>query len=58
MRKGKIFLYTSGLNEEERRLTGVQVVTDLQAELARSVSRHRQLAVIPEGPYVMPFLSE
>ncbi|MEJ2222281.1 MAG: hypothetical protein P8X80_15915 [Desulfobacterales bacterium] len=54
MRKGKIFLYTSGLGKEERRLTGVQVVDDLQAELARSVSPHRKLAVIPEGPYVMP----
>jgi nickel-dependent lactate racemase len=57
MRKGKIFLYTSGLGKEERRLTGVQVVEDLQAELARSVSRHKKLAVIPEGPYVMPFVT-
>jgi nickel-dependent lactate racemase len=57
MRKGKIFLYTSGLSKEERRLTGVQVVEDLQAELARSVSGHRKLAVIPEGPYVMPFVA-
>lgn len=57
MRKGKIFLYTSGLGKEERRLTGVQVVEDLQAELARSVSGHKKLAVIPEGPYVMPFVT-
>lgn len=57
MRKGKIFLYTSGLSDEERRLTSVQMVKDLQAELARSVSSHKQLAVIPEGPYVMPFVA-
>ena len=57
MRQGQIFLYTSGLSKEERRLTGVQVVEDLQAELARSVSRHKKLAVIPEGPYVMPFVT-
>jgi hypothetical protein len=57
MRQGKIFLYTSGLGKEERRLTGVQMVEDLQAELARSVSRHKKLAVIPEGPYVMPFVT-
>jgi hypothetical protein len=35
----------------------VQVVEDLQAELARSVSRHKKFAVIPEGPYVMPFVT-
>jgi hypothetical protein len=57
MRNGKIFLYSSGLGQEERRLTGVNIVKDLQAELARSVSSHKQLAVIPEGPYVMPFVS-
>jgi nickel-dependent lactate racemase len=57
MRKGKIFLYTSGLGKEERRLTGVQVIEDLQAELARSVARHKKLTVIPEGPYVMPFVT-
>jgi nickel-dependent lactate racemase len=57
MRKGKIFLYTSGLNPVERRFTGIQMVKDLQAELFRSVSRHKQLAVIPEGPYVMPFVA-
>ena len=57
MRNGKIFLYSSGLSQEERRLTGVHIIKDLQAELARSVSSHKQLAVIPEGPYVMPFVS-
>jgi len=58
MRKGNIFLYTSGLSKNERYLTGVQMVENLQAELTRSVSRHKQLAVIPEGPYVMPLGKE
>ena len=55
MRNAGIHLYTAGLNPEERRLTGVLLVEDLLAELTRSVSHDKRLAVIPEGPYVIPF---
>lgn len=57
MRKGEIFLYTTGLESQECRLTCVHLVKDLQAELKKSVSNHKKLAIIPEGPYVMPFVS-
>jgi hypothetical protein len=56
MRQGNILLYTTGLTREERRLTGVHSVENLQAELTRSVSSHNQLVIIPEGPYVLPFV--
>ena len=60
MRQGRIHLYTRGLDESERELTGVHVLDDLDAfveAVHTSVGDHRRLAVIPEGPYVMPFVS-
>lgn len=56
MRVGTIKLYTTGLDEEERRITGVDLVPSLDQAIADSVSRHGDtaVAVIPEGPYVIP----
>ena len=57
MRVGRISLYTTGLSDEERALTGVEMVADLDETIARSISRAGDpcVAVIPEGPYVVPF---
>jgi lactate racemase len=57
MRVGRISLYTSGLSEEERDLTGVEMTTDLDETIARAIARSEDpgVAVIPEGPYVVPF---
>ncbi len=56
MRLGKICLYTTGLDTEEQRITGVTVATDIDAVLREAVERHNDLdvAFIPEGPYVVP----
>jgi len=56
MRVGRIQLYTTGLDAEEQRLTGVEVVWSLDQAIAESVARHGDpaIAVIPEGPYVVP----
>jgi nickel-dependent lactate racemase len=56
MRVGRIQLYTTGLDAEERRITGVELVPSLDAAIADSVARHDDgaVAVIPEGPYVVP----
>jgi len=56
MRIGRIHLYTKGLTEEERRLTGVRVIEDLEGEIEESVGRSgkRKVVVVPEGPYVVP----
>jgi len=55
-RRGRVALYTTGLTPEERRITGVDIVTDLDEAVADSIGRSgdRALAVIPEGPYVVP----
>jgi nickel-dependent lactate racemase len=55
MRIGNIYLYTEGLTPEERALTGVEVIGDLEASILKSAGEHKRVAVIPEGPYIIPF---
>lgn len=56
MRIGKVQLYTQGLDAEEQRITGVEMVGSLQDAIAEAIARHGDpaVAVIPEGPYVIP----
>ena len=56
MRVGRIQLYTGGLHAEDRSLTGVEVVSDLDAAIRDAVvaSGDGVAAFIPEGPYVIP----
>ena len=56
MRIGTVHLYTDGLSDEELVLTGVNIVTSMEDAIAQSVqqSGDNQIAVIPEGPYVIP----
>jgi hypothetical protein len=46
----------SGLSDEERALTGVEMIADLDETIARSIARaeDRRVTVIPERPYVVP----
>jgi len=57
MRIGRIQLYTSGLSGEERRVTGIDVIESIDEAVAQSMARSgdADVAVIPEGPYVVPF---
>jgi len=59
MRVGRVQLFTSGLSVEERRVTGVEIVDSIDEAVARSVTRSgdAEVAVIPEGPYVVPFFT-
>ena len=60
MRKGRIHLYTQGLDRHQQKLTGVEVIDDPEAfvrRIAASMGRDRRIAVIPEGPYILPFLN-
>lgn len=56
MRIGNIQLYTTGLSAEDCRMTGVELVGSVEQAVADSVRRHGDMAVavIPEGPYVIP----
>jgi nickel-dependent lactate racemase len=58
-RMGTVRLFTQGLTPDEERLTGVEVFSDL-TEFSRAIARsgfsEKQALVIPEGPYILPFL--
>lgn len=57
MRRGTVQLYTTGLEAEERRIAGVEIVSSLDEAIAASIARHQdpEIAIIPEGPYVVPY---
>ena len=58
MRAGHVQLYTTGLDEAERQLTGVESIASVDAAVAEALARSGDpaLAVIPEGPYVVPIV--
>lgn len=59
MRKGRVYLFTEALQGREQNLTGVEVLSSKEAllnKIAASLDQDKRLAVIPEGPYVLPFL--
>jgi lactate racemase len=56
MRLGRIQLYTTGLSEADRAVTGVEQIASVDEAVARSIAEHGDpaVAIIPEGPYVVP----
>ena len=56
MRAGHVQLYTTGLDDAEKHLTGVETIASVDAAVAAALARAGDptLAVIPEGPYVVP----
>ncbi len=56
LRDYRVHLYAPGLNEAQRRLTAVTCHDDWSAAIAAVLAEtgSRDVAVIPEGPYVIP----
>jgi len=56
MRAGTVHLYSAGLDAASTRLTGVHKIASVQEAIRASVLRSgdAHIAVIPEGPYVVP----
>lgn len=54
---GNIYLFSTGLSPEDRKLTGVNVIDSVDDAIRDSLARHgdNAVAVIPEGPYVVPY---
>ena len=54
-----IHLYSTGLNAQDLSLTGVNIIDNVENALADSVAKSgdHAIAVIPEGPYVVPYYS-
>ncbi len=59
MRVGKIKLFAPMLGDDPSALTGVEPVANLTDSIIESIQRQgdNNIAVIPEGPYVVPFAS-
>ncbi len=57
MAVGSVHLYSDRLPVDDRSVTGVNVVSSLDEAIAQSLDRgpDRAIAIIPEGPYVVPF---
>ncbi len=55
-RIARVQLYTEGLDAEEQRITGVEIIGSIETAIAESIARHGDaaVAIIPEGPYVVP----
>jgi nickel-dependent lactate racemase len=56
LRVGHVQLYSTGLSESERDLVFVETIPSVEEAVAASVRAHgdTQIAVVPEGPYVIP----
>ena len=54
--RGRVSLFTEGLASSDCAVTGVTHVASVEDAIAQSMARHRDRAValIPEGPYVVP----
>jgi nickel-dependent lactate racemase len=59
LRAGRVQLYTTGLGGGDRALTGVEMVDSVEVALERALAgaADRDLAVVPEGPYVVPVVA-
>jgi lactate racemase len=56
MRLGTVKLFTTGLTGEDRKFTGVEMIESVEDAVRQSIEEHGDaaIAVIPEGPYVIP----
>jgi nickel-dependent lactate racemase len=56
MQLGRVQLYTTGLSADDRALTGVELVASVDRAIQESIKRSGDdaVAIIPEGPYVVP----
>jgi nickel-dependent lactate racemase len=56
LRVGSIQLYSTGLSDSDRKHVFVEMVPSVEAAVAASIRAHgdAEIAVVPEGPYVIP----
>ncbi len=56
MRAGTVQLYSTGLSDADHADTGVERIDSITEAIAAAIARHGDpaIAVIPEGPYVVP----
>jgi len=57
MRAGSVSLYSTGLRDQDRELTGVAMIDSVEVAIAQSVADtgDPRVVFVPEGPYVVPY---
>lgn len=60
LRVGTVKLYTTGLSQEDLKDVCVEPVSSVEDAVVASVQAHKDpdVAVVPEGPYVIPYFQE
>ena len=56
MRAGGVHLYSDGLSDDDRALTGIAMTDSVEQAIAKSVAEtgDPRVVFVPEGPYVVP----
>lgn len=55
LKKAEIYVYSEGLKEDDWQITFAKRITDLQGQINSFLNDDIEVAVIPEGPYTIPF---
>jgi len=60
LRVGNVQLYSTGLSESDRKHVFVETIPSVEEAVAASVRTHgdTEIAVVPEGPYVIPLFGK
>jgi nickel-dependent lactate racemase len=53
---GKVFVYSSGLSDEDVEKMGAVKIQDVQSTVDALLGSHKKIAAIPDGPYVVGML--
>ena len=59
LNKANIYLYSKGISKKEEKLAAIKLTNDPISTIEDSIKKHNNnnIAIIPEGPYVVPTLN-
>jgi hypothetical protein len=59
LNKANIYLYSKGISKKEEKLAAIKLTNDPISTIEESIKKHNNnnIAIIPEGPYVVPALN-
>ena len=59
LNKANIYLYSKGISKKEEKLAAIKLTNDPISTIEKSIKKHNNnnIAIIPEGPYVVPTLN-
>lgn len=55
LKKAEVYVYSDGLKEDDWEITFAKRIIDLQEQINNFLRNDIEVAVIPEGPYTIPF---